>query len=169
MDHGKGPVRRHLRRTAHQSHGDIMFNRPLTHEIKDSAFRFSQRSSISYPALVNISRSILRPATLHTIMLLKSGIGKIQREVLSGLVYALKRRANHRPLTSTYQIFTLLDLIHKSSRRQPKAAKVDLSGPDPNGYFCTRQCLLRTRYNNSNGHRFTHFIYQYNTNSGWAV
>ncbi len=28
---------RHLRRTLHQSHGDIMFNRPPTHEIYDRA------------------------------------------------------------------------------------------------------------------------------------
>jgi hypothetical protein len=37
------------------------------------------------------------------------------------------------------------------------------------GYFCTRQSLLRSRYNNSNGHRFSHLIYQYNTNIRWAV
>ena len=36
VDHGQGPVRRHLRRTPHQSHGGVMFNRPHTHEFPDS-------------------------------------------------------------------------------------------------------------------------------------
>jgi hypothetical protein len=36
VDHGKGPVRRHLWRALHQSHGGVRFNRPLAQEITDS-------------------------------------------------------------------------------------------------------------------------------------
>jgi hypothetical protein len=47
VDHGKGPVRRHLRRTVHQSHGGIMFNRPPTHEINDRALNRSSKATLS--------------------------------------------------------------------------------------------------------------------------
>src|SRR3546814_17422425 len=34
--HGQGPVRRPVRRTLHQSHGGVMFNRPPAHGNPDS-------------------------------------------------------------------------------------------------------------------------------------
>lgn len=41
MDKGKGPVRRHLRRTLHQSHGDVNVKPPARHEVTDTPFRWS--------------------------------------------------------------------------------------------------------------------------------